>query len=590
MVKGFLLVFTFFMTTVLCAQTEAISAQTNEQFKIIPQERVYVHHNTSLLFSGEKLQYKLYFIDLKTKKLSTISKVGYVTLVGENGIKVFSHKIILENGTGYGDFFVPSSVPTGSYKLVAYSQWMRNQGIDSFFQSNIQIINPYKPLPNGNIEVSQDSIVASENKTPAIASIKQEKEVINTSIAVSLNKTDSNKRQKLSLKITANTIPVAKGEYSISIRKLDEIRVPNEISIHKFSEKVINTQYLNSNNDTVRWIPELRGQLVSGKIIDTENKNPVPGENVVLSIPGQNYLFHVATTNKQGDFYFNIDERFDTSKGNLQLVSPSSQNIDVSVNEHTFNVSGLEFLDFIVSDQLENFIRERSLHNQIENAFIEDKLDSIVPAQNKLPFYRNLETTYRLDDYTRFSSISETIIEIVDDVSLRTLKNGKRVFQVRPPREEYSGDPGIPLVFIDGLYIQNHEDILEYSAKSLNAIRFSRSKYLVGAEVFQGILHFETIKQDFVASFYSPDIKSTILFRPQPEKIYHYQSYELLKEVSDRIPDFRHQLLWMPHLNLINDQEIYFYSSDVTGDYEIVVEGFTEDGQPVSIQKFFAVN
>ncbi|MFK7811678.1 MAG: hypothetical protein AB8B59_04235 [Maribacter sp.] len=589
MKKEFLLVLAFFLTVILCAQTASMNQQTNEQFKIIPQESAYVHYNTSLLFSGEKLQYKLYFIDLKTKKLSKISKVGYISLVGKNGVKVFDQKIILKNGTGYGDFFVPSSVPTGSYKLLAYSQWMKNQGIDSFFQSNIQIINPYLPLPTDHIEVSKDSMLISENQTLAISSKNLKKDITNNYIDIYLDKTNYNKRQKLSLKLRAHSTNVEKGTYSISIRKLDEISVPNDISINTFYKKTSKTQNQNFYNDTIRWIPELRGQLISGKIIDDESKNPIHGEKVVLSLPGRNYLFHVATTNKKGDFYFNLDERYDNLKGNLQLVSANNQNVDIIVNKHSLNVSGLEFFDFKVPDQLEKNIKERSFHNQIENAYLEEKSDSLIPTELKAPFYRNLETSYQLDDYTRFNTISETIVEIIDNVSLRTLKNGKRVFQVRPSREEYSGDPGIPLVFIDGLFVQDHEDILEYNAKNLSSISFSRSKYLVGTEVFQGIVHFETVKQDFVESFYSPGIKSITLFRPQPEKIYYNQSYETSGKVSNRIPDFRYQLLWAPQLNLINTEEIHFYSSDVTGDYEIVLEGFTEGGQPVSMRKFFTV-
>lgn len=50
----------------------------------------------------------------------------------------------MESGIGYGDFIIPVSVNSGNYKLIAYTQWMKNEGIDSFFASDISIINPFQ--------------------------------------------------------------------------------------------------------------------------------------------------------------------------------------------------------------------------------------------------------------------------------------------------------------------------------------------------------------------------------------------------------------------------------------------------------------
>ena len=44
------------------------TAASVEGFNSIPQEEVYVHYNTSLLFTGEYLYYKLYCMDTKTTK------------------------------------------------------------------------------------------------------------------------------------------------------------------------------------------------------------------------------------------------------------------------------------------------------------------------------------------------------------------------------------------------------------------------------------------------------------------------------------------------------------------------------------------
>jgi len=76
----------------------------------VPQEKVFVHYNASLLFSGEYLYYKLYCFNDEKNRLTSISKIAYVTLINEKGESVFEHKIKLNQGIGQGDFFV---IPDG---------------------------------------------------------------------------------------------------------------------------------------------------------------------------------------------------------------------------------------------------------------------------------------------------------------------------------------------------------------------------------------------------------------------------------------------------------------------------------------------
>ncbi|NND80012.1 MAG: hypothetical protein HKN53_08935, partial [Maribacter sp.] len=59
---------------------------------------------------------------------------------------------------------------------------------------------------------------------------------------------------------------------------------------------------------------------------------------------------------------------------------------------------------------------------------------------------------------------------------------------------------------------------------------------------------------------------------------------------TDRVPDFRYQLLWEPQISMQDGEEVFeFYSSDVPGEYEIVLEGFTSYGKPISIRESFVV-
>ena len=80
------------------------------------------------------------------------------------------------------------------------------------------------------------------------------------------------------------------------------------------------------------------------------------------------------------------------------------------------------------------------------------------------------------------------------------------------------------------------------------------------------------------------------MFKPLRNKNYFKQVYAE-DDKFNRIPDFRSQLLWEPNFNLNkNEDTIFFFTSDNNGDYEISLEGFTNDGQPVSLREIISVN
>ena len=90
--------FIYLIICFLFVNTNFINGQTllNKSqmafYNNIPQEKIFVHYNSSLLFSGDYLHYKIYNINSRTEKLSKISKIAYVELIGNKKNKVFKNK------------------------------------------------------------------------------------------------------------------------------------------------------------------------------------------------------------------------------------------------------------------------------------------------------------------------------------------------------------------------------------------------------------------------------------------------------------------------------------------------------------------
>jgi hypothetical protein len=145
------------------------------------------------------------------------------------------------------------------------------------------------------------------------------------------------------------------------------------------------------------------------------------------------------------------------------------------------------------------------------------------------------------------------------------------------------------LVMVDGLLLQDHSALIDYDARKIQTIKIIRDKIYLGPEIYQGAVLVETIDGDFPQIYNAPNSLKIELKHPEIAKKYFQQVYN--KENKDnRIPDYRYQLLWNPELSPNKaDNVISFFTSDVDGKFEVVLEGFTARGTPVYIRKNFTV-
>jgi hypothetical protein len=75
------------------------------------------------------------------------------------------------------------------------------------------------------------------------------------------------------------------------------------------------------------------------------------------------------------------------------------------------------------------------------------------------------------------------------------------------------------------------------------------------------------------------------------KKNYYREDYSgQLLEGKKHLPDFRRQLAWIPGIEMNGDDFVtHFFTSDLTGEFEIVLEGIAYSGIPVSKKISFTV-
>ena len=542
----------------------------------IPKETTTIDTQTNLLLAGEYLYYQVKAFNKDKKTFSNISKIAYVELIGAKESVIFKHKLKLVNSSAYGDFFIPASIKTGHYKLIGYTNWSKNNLSESFSEIDLYIINPYS---------TEKQIVSSESNN-SYTEIKnsnglQINQIVSNANPVKIDKYRFGSRQKVTLKIDNTSLEEA-NHYSLSVRKIDSIKIQAPLLQKQIDDTKKQTFYL----------PELRGEIISGQL-KTGGYTKTENVTVYLSFPGENNIFKSTTTNSKGQFYFTVHEDYKDAVINLQVKENQKANFEIILDSKSFNqFSQLHFTDLKLNSNIETWLEKQSVLNQIEKAYFSVKADSILEiAPNKF-FYEPMETTFFLDDFTRFKTVKETFVEVIKTAYIST-KNSVYTFRVQDlVNLNYNQDLQYlePLVLVDGIAIQNNESIINYNPYDIQSIQTITGQYVYQSELYNGVISFQTFEKNFNLADQEYDVINIEYKNRLLDKIYFQPNYENHNSDKSRIPDYRIQLLWLPNLNIKELEDINFYTSDVHGYFEVILKTTYPTGKTETSVTNFSVN
>lgn len=574
MIKKIVLVVFFIVCFTVIGQVPIadVSVDTN----VFPKEKTFLSVNSNLLLAGELLQYKTYGLTL-TNKPSTLSKIMYVSLSDERDSVVFNHKLKIEIGSGQGDFFIPATLKTGKYTLICFSNFSRNNVEDAFSLKNIYIINSFikskvsEKIGNSEVIIQADSIVRSKHS-----------EVNANRISIKTDKTSYDRREKVGVTIENGLGIEGFGNYLLSVRRLAPLAISDSL-VH-FKGRI-------NNDKGIFYIPEMRGELISGKI-EAENSAPIVNKTISLTLPGKDYIFKLAKTNSEGRFFFSINEAYQTSNANIQVDEPNRESYRLVLDSKDLNFEDKNINSSLTLDpNIKDWLQERSIQLQIENGYFNIKKDSVLTEKTSPPFYDGLGADYVLDDYTRFPTVRETFVEVVKLAAVRKEGNTYRfeIFNDYDPDRRGKFNQIDPLVIMDGMLVQNNTEVIDYNPKEIKSIRVLPQPYRYGPNIYSGIISISTKKGDFSPALNNKDMQKFDLPSPLKKKQYYFPDYSQ-ENYLKRIPDYRVQLLWQPNVQLTSGKhEQDFYTSDVPGTYEIVLEGFSNSGKYNLARQYFVV-
>ena len=380
----------------------------------------------------------------------------------------------------------------------------------------------------------------------------------------------------------------------------------NRRNIDELPSEVMDSILSNVRSNWINWGSILSGDLpdfkyrvesedhfLPGKLLISDPKADNSSENVLLCTPGKEAVFQYATTDREGNFIFNlhIDEQL---KDLIIMPDDASKNHKIII-ESSFSDKYLksEILTDSVIRQITPDISLCSVNYQVMKIYGVTSIGSpttrIIPPLKPLRFYGKPDIELIMADYIKLPVMQEVFFELLPHV---TLKKKKSDYEISiADRVDDNRYVTLPSLMIDGVIIRDPAFIVNLDPEIVERIDVIKGKYLVGNYFFYGLINLITKSGDF-SSITLPDYMIRLPYKViDSVNSFISPDYSSVERKASRIPDFRNTLYWNPSVkpDTSGKAKIEFWSSDVVSDYEINIQGITPEGKLISVKKSLKV-
>ena len=343
---------------VICGQipvnmTDYLSQRFSKYCISVPREEIFIHSDRNEYISGEVLWFNIYLIDRQNLKPSSRSRIVYLELLNAVNRPVVQKRILIDEGYGPGQIVLPDTLSAGSYKIRAYTSWMKNFLPDNCFMKDIKIYNTlsnkaFKGTLNGV------NIIETGGNKPVL------KEINNTGIILRVNNSG---KDTLEMFVTAD----------------NEFRSKNNNLFYIFIQTHGNINFVSSEKITeeTTTIKIPKALLSSGinQITIFNSKGEPSGERYIYTPLKENGLFslHSADSCKLRDKI-----GLDIELGHMELSDLKSANLSISVAPATTDVEVTDMDDYLVFGTEYGLAVRNAIKNGKVNVHVPQVMDSML--------------------------------------------------------------------------------------------------------------------------------------------------------------------------------------------------------------------
>lgn len=516
-------------------------------------ERVYISTDRDVYVAGDDMFCSAFCFDLGTGSMSAYSSVAYLEISSAEG-PVQTARLALQKGRGAGVVSLQNNIPTGNYRLVAYTAQCFNEvGYDFESCSKlISIINPFTTdRASSGVEIVNGDVSPDTTEPRSQGGVRAE-----LGDAVTLTNT------------SGKTISV-----SVSLAHDDGIPSPGRTDIASFRSGV-------RPGTAFAKVRELdyAGEVIRARVRGLENENisKVAGKSAFLSVPGTGSSVYGSVIGEDGVAVFRTENIYGNVDAVLEVDAPELD-CHMEIEQPFAGVKATGLAPLKLSDSFEDRILQRSVAMQVLKAAHADSLYDYLPVPVSLMF-KDAPVEYVLDDYTRFPLMEELFIEFISQVRAGKDARG-RTLNVYLEDTHRPGSSSVlsSLIMLDGVPVPDHNKIFDYDPLLVEKIQVYPNTYSLGSWNFAGIVNFVTYKKN-LPSYTFPENARVVSYQGVSFPVASY----LPAKVED-VPDLRQTIFWHPMIELAPGESVSldYVRPSYSGTFRLTVEGVDSEGGAV---------
>ena len=541
-------------------------------------ERIYVSTDRDVYVAGEPVFCSLFCMDASdTPRYSALSSVAYLELSAPGGRSVQT-KIALIGGRGSGIILLPSTLPTGNYRLYAYTTQNRNEEGTSFLSAS-RVLSIFNTRTSDRVKGGVR--IVPEEKTGSAPEPE----------------TEPSGELRLSFRRSAATesvLPVIldnsggkAASLSVSVYKEDDIAPASQDGgIAAFLRGLPKSGDVSFRGG---FTPDSDGEVLYAKLFGSDWKSIASeaGLTAFISSSGAQSDIYSSAISPEGEMVFCTNNIYGHREMVCEVVgADEGLQAHMVLSSPFIGVEAEEVPALELSPSMRSSLRERHRALRPLSRMNLDTLFDFLPVRPNLLLSAGDCKRYHLDDYTRFPTMEELVVEILTEVRLSGSKRkDTRHFTI------LSGDAagkiwsfqGNVLVLMDGVPMSDQKRLIDFDAMLLSDIEIYQKPYLLGQRVFSGIINFVTVKNNITALRFS-DKTRVVDFEGASCPV-------ALTRPAAGGEDLRQTLYWHPQVDLVAGEErrIEVRTPSYPGVFRVVVEGIDSEGNPVYSASSFEV-
>lgn len=563
-------------------------------FETANRQEAHLQVNQDFYISGQKLWFSFFLYDGTTQRLIPGNRFMELRLIDRNGKVLSQHNLKVEGGRAVGQFNLDSNIKTDEYLL--HLGFQKEAADQYLFVDKVRIYNRAEALSQAAPMTTQKQIELNAYAEGA---------------DVRFYAADKGTKQKFDFDLSLDN--ATEASVSIEVRKVVETS-DNKIGIdeqalgNKRAERsldlknVYNHPYLqfeakrlSAARDSIMpliFVPETHATLgffkTKGDIFTIDATDMKPGVSTFFfnQFIYRSYVPLSLEWDYQKEKYKDILVPYYEGEMEFEWVQDSE---DFAALVASFNLKKPEW-----KAHVRQFAHQLQVNEMLLSSNAYEILD-VAPAQMDSLLMEPM-LYRRTKDYTAMDNMSEFLFEIVKGIKAYYSSRRKEIIVLNTDGPYHSQ----PLILVNGVPTRDMAKVLDLPIQNVEGVGVIKDhksrgqrKYNEEAKPYgvfgsTGIIVIK-LKPDVVNPFRS-DFEDMLMkeayIAPLAYPNIDYVAYPALKET----PDLRTTLFWVPSMHLNRKKtNLSFFTSDIPGQYELIVKGIKKGGGFINVRKTFTV-